>query len=644
MNENNDNNNELKKDVFVKYKDDLSEIKKMIGQKRKPQVPAEDLTKELIEDINVEIPISNGPEEENNNLLNVNNNDNNNNKKTNEEEVIHIDDEDDVEMVGECININEDKPNNNELGVTPKKGKDKSDKKKNTEKNNMNIEFFFQPKDKSKGMTLDRKGSTLTFGNPSSAQNDLSINKTSSQELSFNIPNEQGDINNIQKIQFPLIQENSYYTYDTSLLPLNIPQEQKNFYSITPNEIANVDEYNTKLVQFLKRTEQHTKNPRCIKLVYIHNSAFPNKTIPEKAPNKLNPKDPFQKDDYIIDYDKDSEEEYLEENAEDLQSNENSAEEEDEEDEQPDQGEQWIVPDGHLSEDELSEKDAMEDRALFEKSKNKMGGIMDILEIRKNFNKPVVIDFKQLNLSNVSNTKEKNLSIKLQMTIFKHYESVEETGDVLMGDEENKDVGFPIKIMRKKIKATGIKNSILDHLEDIIKQIHGSFMTKEQMIIILNEKFSDIPKKTLDNFFKDKCLKVKHNINQKKYWLVKHETLDELNLSSVEVNKILEENYKQFEEKEKKRLEELELNKQKNMIEKPNEGENKEEKKEGDIEEKKEKKIRKKKVLKVPNSEEQKKEGEKTEENSKEKKKRKYKKREQLPNLQSPITNFAQIK
>ncbi len=142
---------------------------------------------------------------------------------------------------------------------------------------------------------------------------------------------------------------------------------------------------------------------------------------------------------------------------------------------------------------------------------------MDILEIRKNFNKPVVIDFKQLNLSNVSNTKEKNLSIKLQMTIFKHYESVEETGDVLMGDEENKDVGFPIKIMRKKIKATGIKNSILDHLEDIIKQIHGSFMTKEQMIIILNEKFSDIPKKTLDNFFKDKCLKVKHNINQKKY-------------------------------------------------------------------------------------------------------------------------------
>ena len=175
-------------------------------------------------------------------------------------------------------------------------------------------------------------------------------------------------------------------------------------------------------------------------------------------------------------------------------------------------------------------------------------------------------------------------------------------------------------------KTSGIKNSILDHLEDIIKQIHGSFMTKEQMIIILNEKFSDIPKKTLDNFFKDKCLKVKHNINQKKYWLVKHETLDELNLSSVEVNKILEENYKQFEEKEKKRLEELELNKQKNMIEKPNEGENKEEKKEGDIEEKKEKKIRKKKVLKVPNSEEQKKEGEKTEENSKEKKKRKLQK------------------
>jgi len=57
----------------------------------------------------------------------------------------------------------------------------------------------------------------------------------------------------------------------------------------------------------------------------------------------------------MIDYDKDSEEEFLEENAEDIKSNENSDEEEKELAEDEEEEIRWIVPDGHLSQDEVSE-------------------------------------------------------------------------------------------------------------------------------------------------------------------------------------------------------------------------------------------------------------------------------------------------
>lgn len=72
----------------------------------------------------------------------------------------------------------------------------------------------------------------------------------------------------------------------------------------------------------------------------------------------ISARNPFKRDDFIIDYDKDSEEEFLEENAEDIKSNENSDVEEEKELVEDDEEEnKWIVPDGHLSQDEVSEID-----------------------------------------------------------------------------------------------------------------------------------------------------------------------------------------------------------------------------------------------------------------------------------------------
>ncbi len=66
----------------------------------------------------------------------------------------------------------------------------------------------------------------------------------------------------------------------------------------------------------------------------------------------------------MIDYDKDSEEEFLEENAEDIKSNENSDEEEKEIVEDDEEENKWIVPDGHLSQDEVSELDDLSNKNI----------------------------------------------------------------------------------------------------------------------------------------------------------------------------------------------------------------------------------------------------------------------------------------
>ena len=116
----------------------------------------------------------------------------------------------------------------------------------------------------------------------------------------------------------------------------------------------------------------------------------------------------------MIDYEKDSEDEYMEENAEDIKSNDNEDKEEDEEDDiNSAQDDKFIVPDGHLSEEELSDKDIMKERMLLENSKEKLLGTMNILDIRKNFVKPILIDFRKKKNDDKVNTLMNKLTIGL---------------------------------------------------------------------------------------------------------------------------------------------------------------------------------------------------------------------------------------
>ena len=130
----------------MEYKNNLADLKNMLGQKRKSPNTIEDINKNPSEDVIME-PVLEGEKvskiKKNNNLLPKNKDNNNINNKQNEEEAI-------VQDID--ININEDKEDkadkkksedgneiNNNMTVSPKRGKANTNEKKKSEK----VIFFF---------------------------------------------------------------------------------------------------------------------------------------------------------------------------------------------------------------------------------------------------------------------------------------------------------------------------------------------------------------------------------------------------------------------------------------------------------------------------------------------------------------------
>ena len=472
-------------------------------------------------------------------------------------------DEKNNNIIEENIIENSDKKNNNS-------------EKKTKDNNSNNILNYFKPKIKSSlssNNNLNRMSSTFTFGRTES--NNIEIeNNINEENLNNNLlinKNQNDNKENNSNQLFPFEIKNNSLSFKEEYLRPDIPEKIRNYYLLSSNDITK-ENYIFQLQNYfseIKKTQyqNHKQKTNTMKIIFIHDSFMQNKKFPEVKSSKIKGKNPFSKDEYLIDYDKDSEDEFMEENAEDIKSSDKEEEdEEEEEDEGKEEIDKFIVPDGHLSEDEISEKDILEERKMFENSRGKVGGIKDILSIRNDYKKPVIIDFQKEIKNN--DDKYKLLINKLSISIFKSYNVKDDFNNNIDDDNNIENNDFPIKFVNKTKKNLGYKDSIKNHFEDIIRAIHGSFDTKEQVTIMLNEKYPDLSKKTLHNFFRDKCIKYKHNVNQKKYWIVKHETLNELNLSQNEIQKILDKNFNEFEEKEKKRLEEVELNRQKNGIDK----------------------------------------------------------------------------
>ena len=490
----------------------------MISQKRKP----EEKIQKTLEKIKNKNPI-------NNNLVN---------------DILHKIDSKKKEKEKKRI-INNDNSNKTKKRIKQiiNKDKNKINKKKEKNINNANIDFYFDKKymneeqGKKKNNFYDNNNSNKTIYN---------------KEKSFII-----QINNAinKDSYFSLIKDNKVkYNIDYLNSIKDMPIEIKEFYSLNSNSIN--DNNKLKYISILKNylskynslntfNQYNFINSNNKKLIFIQNSLVQLKKCPTKISTKINPRNFLAKDEFLIDYEKDSEDEFLEENAEDILSNEDNDNEEDDEELFSicqKEGLDFIVPDGHLSQDEISDENLIEERQLFQNPKNKYIDIKTILNIRKNYIKPIIVDFTK----NEKNERILILTKKLTIGLFNfncnnNIEYDYEYENNIIIDK----VKFPIVINNK---YKGIQDPIKNHFEYIVKIIHGSYDTKEHLISEIINKYDDISKNILNNFFKEKCLKI-----SKKYWIVKNEILNEFNLNRNEIEEIKKVNYNIFKEKEEKK-------------------------------------------------------------------------------------------
>ena len=530
-------NNNFKNNL-EEIKNNFVKIKSLISQKRKPE--------EKIDNILCNV--------ENKHNINKDFNDNNMRKES---------DNNELKKIGQNNKLNNNiNKNKKRIVKIIKKDKNISKRIKTNKNENINIDFYFDKKCKNQQRNLSMNNNNkiniqITDKN-NYVKNKNEINKNKCDYL-IKINEELNKDINFSLSIYNKIKYNNNFLDSIS----NIPKEIINFYSLNSKSISekNINEYILILQIFFKKynyitnvnqyNNTNTKNKR---IIFIHNSFIQIKNIPDKKSNKINPRNFLQKDEFLIDYEKDSEDDFLEQNAEDINSNDNEDNEEEEEEifSIYKRDEDFIVPDGHLSQDELSDVDIIEQKKIFQSKKNVID-IRTLLNIRKNYIKPILIDFNKIEI-------EKNERIMLlkKKLLIQLFDYTTKTDYITKNDDNLKicEDKFPIIIKNKDNKTKGIQNPIKNHFEDIVKKVHGSYDTKEHLILDINKKFEDISKNILNNFFKEKCEKI-----QKKYWIIKNNILDQFNLNENDLEKIKKENYNIYKEKEERKNKEFEFTK-----------------------------------------------------------------------------------
>ena len=523
-------NNSYFKNDLEEIKNNFVKIKSMIAQKRKPEENLQNILEKI--------------DEKNNSYENDKTNGNFLDKSVNNEN--------ELKEKGKIFNINKAKKSNKRIKKIINKDKLKSNhiNKKYKKNENINIDYFF-----------DKRDINQNENNMDNNLMKLKIKKDKNNDKkNIIIENAKGFILKIReelnkKNNFSIIEGNKF-KYDTTFLNSikNIPSEIKDFYSLNSNSInvKNKFKYLSILKKYILKynsmidINKYNNDASKKKLIYIHSSLIQLKKIPKKMSTKINPRNYLEKDEYLIDYEKDSDDEYLEENAEDIKSNDDEKEDDEEiySVSQRD-GREFIVPDGYLSQDELSDIEILEERKKFQKNKNKLINIKTFLNIRKSYIKPIIIDFTK----NSKDEKIKILASKLTVGLFS-FEIYNITN--FNYDELNLIKGkFPIAINNKEKKGVH-KDPIKNHFVEIFKIIHGSYDTKEHLISEINKKYEDISKNLLNNFFKEKCIKI-----SKKYWLIKNDVLIQFNQNEKVTEEIKNQNYKIYKEKKEQKEKDL---------------------------------------------------------------------------------------
>lgn len=289
------------------------------------------------------------------------------------------------------------------------------------------------------------------------------------------------------------------------------------------------------------------KNKPKRKDIYIEGSHRKLTCIWQKVSSVIRGRNPFARDEAIIDYDMDSEEEFEEENGEDIVS-----EKDDEEDEYADEDEKegFIVPDGYLSQ---SEKDDDEADNWSENGygKNRVG----YTEIKKERQINTIIT------PSVTIARESTIASLEQFKIFTAKSYIEFPLNNLIKDlDENSDA----EDKKERMDPNAINNKI----KEFILMIHGSYEPKNKIIEMFAEQHSEWSKASIERKIREIASKEKEESQGKFRYLVQDKYIQELPEAKAEIEEVWISRYNAVQEEVDRIEKEKQIEKDKEKEEK----------------------------------------------------------------------------
>lgn len=296
------------------------------------------------------------------------------------------------------------------------------------------------------------------------------------------------------------------------------------------------------------------------KCIFIEDSYIKHYGLFEKKSLTISAKNPLKRDETVIDYDMDSEEEWNEQNGEDLEGKQEDEQEEDEVDKllleegEADVEEGFIVPDDYLSASELNLSQCNDSQMQHELEERRK-------QIPKKSSNVPVANLASYSLIFTLNGDKKMVNY------------MEEFKAVTFP----KDKPFPLKLHRKdelelgfngctadeKLTNSALKlnpKAIYSHLTELVMLMHGSFESKPKIIEDFNTQFPDCSKKSIEKKTRDLFVKDKRDNDPRTRWYATESTLADHNLvdspdlawlMAERLNVVLEEVAKLKEEQDK---------------------------------------------------------------------------------------------
>lgn len=268
----------------------------------------------------------------------------------------------------------------------------------------------------------------------------------------------------------------------------------------------------------------------------------------EKKSYFLNPRNPLSKDETIIDYEMDSEEEWNEQNGEDVAADNKQDEDEDDEvdkqireEEQDDEDNKFIVPDDYLSASELNLSQSQRSSQIVQEIKERR----KMLGNRYNRNNPgqnqhpYIITLNQLIPSSPVSSYSTGLN-----SYFKEFKAVAFPKDRQL-PIRLKPLPDPVDEEEKISSKANNPFSLKSRLVELAKLMHGSFESKQKIIDDFHARFPDCSKKSIERKMIELFVKEKKDLDPNKRWYATESTLNELNLlNDPELTLVAEERLK----------------------------------------------------------------------------------------------------